>query len=396
QTTPAVVALDNKEAGKNGQDGRPPPNDDGTPNETLFDQATRLRQLMSALETQYSGDSILLVFPDGTGPALLSAMIAGIPLNQVHLLDYRPGEIRLDVTMQSTLDFFQQRQKEQAAMEQYTTSLQQGEKELQRLRSMDSTDTVSKKDQMMEQEQLAIEKEYLRKAEARRKKEQEAEQARLKRQRDIQKAADAQRKKEQEADQAKSILQQPSGKAIDGNTAVGGLAAGAVMVGLSVVAFGDNDSHKETYTSRESKVLANETAVPTNSTKLKNISSTVVKVDATGTTTKSEPRPDQDGAVLSSSSGSSQQIAPVIQPPPPPPIRTEKDKIEEARAAMEEYMSKDDGGDDWLSMLGDIIEEEEQIIIREFGESSKETGDDKTETTLGSQKQKGPKDEPFQ
>ena len=30
------------------QGGRPPPNDDGTPDETLFDQVIRLRQLMSS------------------------------------------------------------------------------------------------------------------------------------------------------------------------------------------------------------------------------------------------------------------------------------------------------------------------------------------------------------
>lgn len=43
------------------------------------------------LETQYSGDTVVLVFPDGTGPALLSAMIAGVPFNRVHELEYQPG-----------------------------------------------------------------------------------------------------------------------------------------------------------------------------------------------------------------------------------------------------------------------------------------------------------------
>jgi broad specificity phosphatase PhoE len=47
QTLPAIVALDEAEAGKQGKAGRPPPNEDGTPNETLADQYIRLVQLMS-------------------------------------------------------------------------------------------------------------------------------------------------------------------------------------------------------------------------------------------------------------------------------------------------------------------------------------------------------------
>ncbi len=51
----AVWAMDHDEAGKNGDGGKPPPTDDSTPNETLSNQAIRLRQLMSVLETQFSG-----------------------------------------------------------------------------------------------------------------------------------------------------------------------------------------------------------------------------------------------------------------------------------------------------------------------------------------------------
>ena len=47
EVKPAIVALDATEAGPEGRGGRPPANDDGTPNETLQDQSIRLRQLMS-------------------------------------------------------------------------------------------------------------------------------------------------------------------------------------------------------------------------------------------------------------------------------------------------------------------------------------------------------------
>ncbi|KAL7518258.1 hypothetical protein ACHAWX_003103 [Stephanocyclus meneghinianus] len=44
----AIWALDYLEAGVEGRSGRPPPNDDGTANETLHEQMIRLRQLMSS------------------------------------------------------------------------------------------------------------------------------------------------------------------------------------------------------------------------------------------------------------------------------------------------------------------------------------------------------------
>jgi hypothetical protein len=62
-----------------------------------------------------------------------------------------------------------------------------------------------------------------------------------------------------------------------------------------------------------------------------------------------------------------QQIAPLIQQPP----QTEKEKVDAARVAMEEYMNRDDGGDDWLSMLNEIIEEKEEILPPESSEESR-------------------------
>jgi broad specificity phosphatase PhoE len=53
QTEPAVVAMDEAEAGDCGLGARPPPNEDGTPNETLADQAIRLRQLLSSKSSTF-------------------------------------------------------------------------------------------------------------------------------------------------------------------------------------------------------------------------------------------------------------------------------------------------------------------------------------------------------
>ena len=61
-TQDAVWAMDYDEAGNDGMGGRPPSNEDGTPHETLSDQVVRLQQMISVLETQYSGDTVVLVF----------------------------------------------------------------------------------------------------------------------------------------------------------------------------------------------------------------------------------------------------------------------------------------------------------------------------------------------
>ena len=122
--------MDNQEAGNEGRDGAPPPTDDGTGNETLHDQLIRLRQLISILETQYSGDDVLLVFPDGTSPALLSCLIAGIPLKDVHALNYEPGEVRIGVDMPSTKSLLKQK----IISPEYKEILAKGKTELLSLR----------------------------------------------------------------------------------------------------------------------------------------------------------------------------------------------------------------------------------------------------------------------
>jgi len=53
------------------------------------------------------------VFPDGTGPALLSTMIAGLPYNRAHELQYQPGEMRLNVTFDTTLAILKNKNREE-------------------------------------------------------------------------------------------------------------------------------------------------------------------------------------------------------------------------------------------------------------------------------------------
>lgn len=119
--------MDAQEAGKDGLAGKPPPNTDGTPNETLGNQVTRLRQLISLLETFLSGDDILLIFPDGTSPALLSALIAGIPLNRTHEMEYQPGQVQFDVNYHSARAAW-------APTPEYQQAISRGKTQLETLR----------------------------------------------------------------------------------------------------------------------------------------------------------------------------------------------------------------------------------------------------------------------
>merc|ERR1712166_792059 len=160
----AIWALDHIESGVEGRNGRPPSNTDGAPNDTLHDQFIRLRQFISLQETRTSGDIILVIFPDGTGPALLECMIAGIPYNEVHLLEYRPGEIRLDISVESITKLYNERKNDEVYYQNYLTKIQNGLVKLDNLKNQDKASfSVTYKDKMLFDDDDEVNKEYNRK-----------------------------------------------------------------------------------------------------------------------------------------------------------------------------------------------------------------------------------------
>lgn len=74
---------------------KPPPIDDGTPNESVQDVFVRVTQLMSILETQYSGDTVVIVSPDSDNLTVLQAGLVGLDLRRHSDLFFGPGEVRL-------------------------------------------------------------------------------------------------------------------------------------------------------------------------------------------------------------------------------------------------------------------------------------------------------------
>ena len=157
----AVWAMDDTEAGPFGTGGEPPPTEDSTPHETLATQVTRLRQLISVLDTSFSGDSILIIFPDGTGPAVLTCMIGGIPLNRVHELHFEPGEIRFNITQSRALSMLPAE-----PLPTYQEKIEKGKEQLSRLRE-NSDSVMSVNERRYEEERKSLQADEDAKAKAR-------------------------------------------------------------------------------------------------------------------------------------------------------------------------------------------------------------------------------------
>ena len=54
---------------------RPPPNNDGTPSESVDDVYVRSNQLVATIESMYSGENVIIVSPDSDNLSILSAAL---------------------------------------------------------------------------------------------------------------------------------------------------------------------------------------------------------------------------------------------------------------------------------------------------------------------------------
>ncbi|GMI46313.1 hypothetical protein TrCOL_g2785 [Triparma columacea] len=130
-TSLGLLALDE-------EGGRVPEKEDGTPSEVLSDVMVRLRQLMSVLETQYGGESILLVFNDGVTGGVLMAAMAGEGLEKGWKAEMEPGEVWGDVDQRFAKDLLNDKKR----MERYKKRLERGKVELGRMRRMEENGTI--------------------------------------------------------------------------------------------------------------------------------------------------------------------------------------------------------------------------------------------------------------
>ncbi|KAI2502351.1 Histidine phosphatase [Fragilaria crotonensis] len=330
-TEPAVWAMDAMEAGRDGLGGRPPPKDDGTPHERLADVAVRLRQLLSVLETQYSGDAVLLVACDGTTLALLSCMMAGIPFEHVHELEYKPGEVRLNVTMDSTLALWEERKA--AGLVDYNKVIEKGKVELDRLRGMD--DIVSLKDQRIDEEQRELEAVYQKEQKVKRRIETEERLARQER--------------------AQRVAAEPS--------TVPPTAAAGVGLGLMAAAVVVNSAEK----SPEPLSSLERVTPPLDETLPEPIEEPPLRVEDTFLAPPREDRvfdPKLDVVQKSSkplpwtaspSSFPDFEARADLGTPMAPTVATSSSRVT-AEQAMEDYLNQDDGGEGWLQVMSELLD----------------------------------------
>lgn len=320
---------------------------------------------------------MLLIFPDGTSPALLSCMMAGIPYNKVHELEFAPGEVRLDLTMQSVRDFYAVRKKELESSDEYRKTVETGKAELQRLRSMDPDQIVSKKDLKIEKERLEIDEQQRRRDEERQLKEERERQARLIRQQELEELQQQQRQariqKQQEAELARMKRNESfaSTSVQSGNTmplAVGGVASVAVVAALA--------TGNEAVEPAPMKVT-NTGAIDRNGTDVllegapEMISSTTMnatKIESAKMSNSvddtSIDAPEQNGTTLPSalpevslpSLDSTTTTSEGLYAPQPSSL---EEKQNEAESAMQAYLDQDDGGEDWLVVMGQLMQEDD-------------------------------------
>ena len=318
------------------------------------------------METQYSGDTVLLVFPDGTGPALLSAMIAGIPYNRVHELNYGPAEVRLDITMDSTKALL----KSGALTEDYKTILAEGRQELKRLRSLKPEDVVSVKDKKLEEDRLEMEAYANQVEKKRRVKDEQDRKAREARAREIE--DDRQRRREEKGLNAN-----------EGDTIFPVLlGAGALGAAGAVSLFGgEENDEKETLVSGEKGVeITNATAIllPGPGLDVETVKRQVGDIlDIRGGPFRhvdNDFRPPTFVASRNETRGyvpfgsnyegtpdaSTQRVNGDRLATFSAPTKT-RDPVKVAEEAMKEYLEMDDGGSEWLLMISDIMHEEDDI-----------------------------------
>ncbi|GMH87820.1 hypothetical protein TrST_g8528 [Triparma strigata] len=153
--------------------GEPPPsNEDGTPSDSLDNVLVRLRQLMSVLETQYSGESILLIFADGVTPGVLAAGLAGRKLEEAYIVELEEGEVWVDFNVETV----KQRFGDDKRVERYNKRVEEGRVKLKELMSDERPRLTQEEMEFQEEQKVLRQEEELRneKKEEEKRKEQEA------------------------------------------------------------------------------------------------------------------------------------------------------------------------------------------------------------------------------
>jgi len=266
-------------------------------------------------------------------------------------------------------------------------------------------------------EAAEIEEQQRQRDEQKRIRQQKEEEARILRQQQIQEAkereAQARLKKQQEAAEAKAKREQQAAlkRMARSNTespaesgdkstqfAIGGVASLTVVAALTTgqsdtdpvaVSSGSATMRNETLLSPSNETIGNldttttlnatiieDEPLPSNATSANSLPDTLPKLslplgDAEPLNEESSAADNSTAAQDVDSSGMPESLPQVALPLDSgtssnvkslysDPVPTMKEKKEAAKKAMEEYLDQDDGGEDWLTVMGQLMEEDDE------------------------------------
>jgi hypothetical protein len=260
-------------------------------------------------------------------------MMAGIPLNKAHELEFAPGELRLDVTYQSALDLYSAKHDGAAQTKNqngsYIETIRTGQQELTRLRSLDNDKIVSRKDMFMEQERLEIDEKQRQMEQARFDRGEQEKQARMQRQREMEAERRGQR------GDAKNSNDDDEGGG--GSSSMVPIIGGGAVAAIAALALGGGKANDEPQPNGDAELKENEP----------------------GGSNGAAIEEDRVQSLLMNDASFEETIQEAKQPSLyGKPAPTEEDRRKAAATAMQDYLDSDDGGDDWLNVMRELVHED--------------------------------------
>jgi hypothetical protein len=252
-------------------------------------------------------------------------MIAGIPYNRVHQLEFAPGEVRFDVTYQSTRKLWKDKQTEKGndVAASYDSIVERGRKMLPALLAADSeisgnNDFVNLKDVKLEKERVEVEEMLESKARDRRLAQAEADR----------------------------ILSERRQLLVMNETMESGSVSPALLTfgGIATTSAALIAATQNTVQASDSKVVALVNATEQLLIDANGQSTTSIKINDADVGTSSSPLYTRER--VNGDYNASLRIMTTL-PGLDPRVAAEK--------AMEEYMQRDDGGEDWIRVMSEII-----------------------------------------
>jgi hypothetical protein len=319
-------------------------------------------------ETYNSGDTVLFIFPDGTGPALLSCLIAGIPLNRAHELDFAPGEVRMDMTYDSIRALLPAE-----PTPAYLKALERGKVELKRLQTVDGV--VSEREaqyaQQVQEQEAAAAKWAKDNSDRREERQQRSDAAAADRKAAFSKKTDNLDNQRTYGESSRNEIGATSSEANVGKKKIDG----ANPLLFSVATLGLLSTFKPAYDLSED-LGKKESSGSTN------IQEDATIVDTTPIGVQGEEDESHPPASPISKFTELDVIEDLVEEAAfeipefeaqttagsglygathPAPIRTEEQLASDALEAMEEYLNRDDGAEDFDYLMAQLIDGDEQV-----------------------------------